>query len=533
MDWSTIITIIIVIVIIGGLAIGGYYLFSNVFGGIGQAISDFLGEVGLGNIMKVCPDGQFQHMATGLCYSCPEDYARSLNPDIEAGDACVYKGGCIGKYGKGAFEHWGTGQCYSCPEDYARSLNPDIEAPDACIYRGGCKAKYTPSSFEHQFSGECYDCGEDYNRSLNPDINAPDACIYKGKCQGKYGPNAFEHWFGGECYSCPEDMARTINPDPLAVNACQDFRGCQGRYGKDAFEHWLSGECYKCKPDWIRSLNPEPGADDACVYKGGCKGLYGEYAFQHGLTGDCFSCEPGYYRTGEDIYSSKACALQPIAGKDECQERGAYRIDSLNKDYPLGCYKCPTYYQMKIGQFDPAVACKFSATGGEDAIDWYEPIKFLQPVPSRCALSEMTRPVIDSPKGGVSTCWKCKSGFKPTDEILPRFPNLCYDPDVKGLPETTEATLVSKLDKWKSATSEGRMKEPAEHVGTVTSPANHEGSIWKSATPKGSIWDEATWVGGDIQMPATYEGEAVYPGELEGAEKNNGLEPFQLHAYGY
>jgi len=437
MDFGTILTIVVIIIVIA-LIIAGYYLVRNIFDIAGGALSDLLGAIGLGNILKTCPPGQFQHQLSGQCYSCKDGYIRSLDPDVNAADACVAQGGCPGMFGKGSFEHWTTGECYSCPEEYVRSLNPDIHAQDGCTYRGGCK--------------------------------------------GKYGTRAFEHWNTGNCYECPKDMERTLNPDVNSINACEDFRGCAVRFNDpNAFPHMLTGRCYTCTDGYHRTLNPDINAEDGCIATKGCEGLYGPKSFQHILSGSCYACKQGYsrYALEPDITSGHACISDPR----DCLGEGGKYVDSLNPSYKSGCYKCTGQGQKPVGQtFDPATMCRYSQEAKWEGKDVF----------FSCARGQYVFIVDDPNAPNGSGCYSCPPGTH-MDAIPASMDRACIPDDPKLVDKRDPGTLIGEqfdFAEWKGKL----IKRPTE-LGLLVSPATEKGSIWYQPDYSGNIWDVAKYEG--------------------------------------
>lgn len=212
--------------------------------------------------------------------------------------ACPSKFPATGSYSQG-FRHQLTSACYSCPRGYERSLNPNINAGDACVKHTPAssvfsKAKYhgkkkvsKPSPkyggnvfFDPRKGGEWWECHRDYPRrtahpvthkaacatkSLWPDEKLARAKFRSKTTRSKPSGAFYDPRGGGEYWSCPQGYNRTI---PWGVNtgkACEKVikgstrtatairrgvRGCPS----GAFEHGTSGACYSCPTGYKRSL---------------------------------------------------------------------------------------------------------------------------------------------------------------------------------------------------------------------------------------------------------------------------------------
>lgn len=145
----------------------------------------------------------FLHVWNNTCWSCPEGFDRTANPDVASRNACrrpgqtlnrraTYRGNATGilrtDCPSGQFLHGLSGRCYSCPSGYGRTL-AGIDAPNACSKtedaqlragtergRPGCPE----GSFEHGLTARCYSCGDGYDRSavIADRLEAePRACV--------------------------------------------------------------------------------------------------------------------------------------------------------------------------------------------------------------------------------------------------------------------------------------------------------------------------------------------------------------------
>ena len=142
----------------------------------------------------------FLHIFNNTCYSCPENYNRTIDPNVEGSGACadtnIYAAATIhnratGLIGtdcpSGQFWNIGDGFCYSCPASYNRTVFA-VDSPQACerspLYTAATK-RGAPGcqegSFQHFLSNSCYSCPENYNRSTSINLagdleNDPNAC---------------------------------------------------------------------------------------------------------------------------------------------------------------------------------------------------------------------------------------------------------------------------------------------------------------------------------------------------------------------
>lgn len=143
------------------------------------------------------------------------------------------------------FRHWFSSELYTCPDGFYRSLNPDINARDACLRDTPAHSKWGPAismgriinpaptsrAFKDPGYNVWFQCPSGFNRTL-AHVKAPNACsngiwpfeetrrvqelkVYQNPLpKGAFGdPN-------GYYYKCPKGYNRTIFP-VTADNACE------------------------------------------------------------------------------------------------------------------------------------------------------------------------------------------------------------------------------------------------------------------------------------------------------------------------
>ena len=206
-----------------------------------------------------CPKGAFYDVGLSSCWSCPEDYKRTLAP-VTATNACkkvtfTHK---KAKFEQDANLAWncptGTfydprnqGECWSCPAGYSRGLTV-VDSDKACYnvdlskitsYAKATKKKKATGllktdcptgQFWHFEDGVCYSCPDKYIRT-GKSIGSDKACMAVGtksitdeKSATLVKPGRPEGSFldigKGKFYSCPEGYKRT-------VYAVTDKKACQ------------------------------------------------------------------------------------------------------------------------------------------------------------------------------------------------------------------------------------------------------------------------------------------------------------------
>lgn len=105
----------------------------------------------------------FRHLLTADCYACPKGYGRSAIPTdwIDGPRACAkllsYKPAKhVGSWGcpSGAFKNGLYDQCYSCPDEYDRTLTIGVDLtkdPEACVRKDWGVARMLTINFRPQF----------------------------------------------------------------------------------------------------------------------------------------------------------------------------------------------------------------------------------------------------------------------------------------------------------------------------------------------------------------------------------------------
>ena len=157
---------------------------------------------GAGTIPEQPPTGQFRHWFSDEWYACPTGYYRSLNPDINAKDACLKDnpaysewepakdlGPIIAPKPNGrAFKDPGYNRWFSCPSGYVRSVT-HVKSSSACIKQGtiwpnetlsgitdhGVYHRDTPSGGFGDPNSHYYKCPKGFNRTIFP-VTAANAC---------------------------------------------------------------------------------------------------------------------------------------------------------------------------------------------------------------------------------------------------------------------------------------------------------------------------------------------------------------------
>lgn len=147
----------------------------------------------------------FLHGLTGDCYSCPNGYLRSLNPDIKAADACTKVIQASSKYEKATFKGPVTtakphkkafkdprngGEWWKCPKDRPRRTLEKVTSNKACATKEIIGEKLSKAEFlgavnnpkpagafaDPRNGGEYWKCPKGYNRSLTA-VTEWDACV--------------------------------------------------------------------------------------------------------------------------------------------------------------------------------------------------------------------------------------------------------------------------------------------------------------------------------------------------------------------
>lgn len=275
-------------------------------------------------------------LAIGLSAGSPVADAKvitSYAPAKIAGPAT-----CAAKYpaGRGqraAFPHQLTGNCYSCPTGYARSLNPNIGAGNACqkvvaakalwskaTYRGNRRVeKPREAFFDPRKGGEWWRCPEDRprrtayavthkyacaTRSLWPDEKLARAKFVSKAVRGAPKGAFFDPRKGGEYWSCPKGYSRTV-----AYPVNHKSRACKKAIG---------GKTYNAR---AKSRGPW-----------GCK----TGTFRNGPGTTCYVCPASYRRSdvpGVDLHKVKrACVKTTVRYAGDAASAGG-RPPSAASDY--------------------------------------------------------------------------------------------------------------------------------------------------------------------------------------------------------
>jgi len=248
----------------------------------------------------------FQHGLTGLCYSCPPSYKRSLNPNIGAKDACVrglpgrtsskkadFRGKAKAKKPRGTFfDPRKGGEYWSCRSGTHRTIFP-VTSSKACERRAkthykraskyrknthigqGCpRGRFWDVKGGNGLLGACYSCNG-YRRSASS-VTSSKACYrtvglarYKAKRHGSVkNPKPRGAFFdprkGGEYWSCPSAYKRSVVAVtsgkacvqvilPRTLKAVASYRGKKG-CPAGSFQNGVYPECYRCPKGYKRSL---------------------------------------------------------------------------------------------------------------------------------------------------------------------------------------------------------------------------------------------------------------------------------------
>jgi hypothetical protein len=208
----------------------------------------------------LCPSGQFLDLSTAACWSCPQSYNRTVF-GITAWNACErvvpatfssatrYNGLCP----QGQFWDLGTGYCWSCPQNYNRTIFA-VSAWNACeqvvsaqFGRATRHDAFCPSGqFWDIGTGYCWSCPSDYARTIFH-VGTANACekvipaLWSSAT--RFGPFACEDrgsgWFWdvgrNECWSC-EGWIRNLNP----VDSPEACTGPPAMFGDLIFDsNWM------------------------------------------------------------------------------------------------------------------------------------------------------------------------------------------------------------------------------------------------------------------------------------------------------
>ena len=406
---------------------------------------------GAGTIPGQPPKGQFRHLFSDIWYSCPNGYIRSLNPDINAPDACVRPSGKALEYSKANkagkvfkampassfFDPLKGGEYWSCPKNYKRSLAP-VSANDACTQWVGERTKRAqflknkkisrPSgAFEDpRRGGEYWSCRAGYKRSLAA-VTAGNACtqwvgerlkkatFLKNKKNSKPS-GAFEDP-NGNYYSCPGGYKRTWSP-VTASDAC--IKG--GWWGKKtrATNHgkiWASqprgsfghGSQYWTCNGWDRTAYgiksskacSTPGYYNKSVasYRGKIWASQPSGSFGHGS--QYWTCN-GWNRSANPINSAAACSTAGYYKKKNATFRS-----KVENPQPKGAFKDITYNKNFWACPKDTVRTVFSVNGNKACSKDFKP-----------AYAKREGSVCGRKQEQAGLCYnKCPTGYDPVGPV--------------------------------------------------------------------------------------------------------------------
>lgn len=199
------------------LGIVSFLSFSTFGAAIAETSADYCWKDsygrGAGTIPPQPPTGQFRHWFSNDWYSCPEGYYRSLNPDIDAKDACLKDNPAYSKWSAAegfgnlitdkpnsrSFKDPSYNRWFSCPSGYVRSIT-HIKSDTACIKEGtvwpfetnsriideGVYQESLPARAFGDPNGSYYRCPKKYNRTVYP-VTGDSACelVVAGKSPSK------------------------------------------------------------------------------------------------------------------------------------------------------------------------------------------------------------------------------------------------------------------------------------------------------------------------------------------------------------